>query len=86
MVALFTKNRGNDTGNLIAMTSGFLVVAVLSNLLGLGDLVNRAMPADWQIPAVEFPWRIMFGTIVTAAIALCFATKDDERLGTPDEV
>ena len=28
----------------------------------------------------------MLGTIVTAAVALCFATKDHERLGTPEEV
>lgn len=108
MVALFTKNRGSDTGNLIAMTIGFLVVAVLSNLLHLGDLVNAAVAGDFgstlglilsggfkpleapvrnfQLPAIEFPWRIMVGTLVTAAAALCFATKDSERLGTPDEV
>lgn len=85
MVALFTKNRGSDTGNVIAMTAGFVVVAVLSNLFGLGDFVNGMIPSA-KLPTIEFPWRIMFGTIVTAAVALCFATKDHERLGTPEEV
>ena len=85
MVALFTKNRGSDTGNVIAMTAGFVVVAVLSNLFGLGDFVNGMIPVA-KLPTIEFPWRIMFGTIVTAAVALCFATKDHERLGTPEEV
>ena len=90
MVALFTKNRGSDTGNLIAMTAGFLVVAVLSNLhtnlaqMFFEDPIPDLKPA-W-LPTIAFPWRIMFGTIVTAAVALCFATKDSERLGTPDEV
>ena len=96
IVALFTKNRGSDTGNLIAMTAGFLVVAVLSNLFGLGDAINRIIaaltydplpvpenPASFKLPAIAFPWRIMLGTLVTAAIALCFRTKDSERLGTP---
>ncbi len=90
LVALFTKNRGSDTGNIIAMTAGFLFVAIMSNLFGLGDSVNafirRASDGtSFQLPAIEFPWRIMFGTVVTAAVALCFTTRDNERLGTPDE-
>ncbi len=35
----------------------------------------------WQpawLPAIEFPWRIMFGTLVTFAIALCFRTPDEQ--------
>ena len=86
MVALFTKNRGSDLGNIIAMTAGFLSVAVLSNLFGLGEFVNRLLVGTIELPFVTFPWRIMFGTIVTAGVALCFATKDTERLGTPDEI
>ncbi len=89
MVALFTKNRGSDTGNVIAMIGGFLAVAVLSNLFGLGDFVNAGLSevtGGFRLPAITFFWRIMVGTIVTASVALCFATKDNERLGTPDEV
>jgi SSS family solute:Na+ symporter len=89
MVALFTKNRGNDTGNVIAMIGGFLAVAVLSNLFSLGDFVNAGLSevtGGLRLPAITFFWRIMVGTIVTASVALCFATKDSERLGTPDEI
>ena len=89
MVALFTQQRGNDTGNIIAMVAGFLAVAVLSNLLGLGDTVNNHLAnitGEFRLPTITFFWRIMLGTIVTAAVALCFATKDHERLGTPEEV
>ena len=28
----------------------------------------------FQLPAIEFTWRILFGTAVTAGIALCFRT------------
>lgn len=85
LVALFTKSRGNDKGNLIAMSAGFLVVTVLSNLFGAGDLVNSLLSgghpvipgsdaSPLQLPAIEFTWRILFGTIVTAGVALCFRT------------
>jgi SSS family transporter len=77
LVALFTKSRGNDLGNLIAMTAGFFAVAFLSNLPNeLFHMIagkNLYENASW-FPVIEFPWRIMFGTLVTAAIALCFRT------------
>ena len=90
MVALFTKNRGSDFGNIIAMAAGFLVVGFLSDLhtdvvrIFAGSSFSSLKP-DW-VPTIKFPWRIMVGTIVTASVALCFATKDSERLGTPDEI
>jgi Na+/proline symporter len=77
MVALFTRSRGSETGNLIAMTAGILAVAILSDLpndlwkmIANGPLY--AYPA--ALPVIEFPWRIMAGTLVTVAIALCFKT------------
>ncbi len=78
MVALFTKNRGSETGNLIAMFAGIVFVAFLSdlpndlwNMLGGGMLYRN--PA-W-LPMIEFPWRIMAGTLATLAVALCFSDK-----------
>ncbi len=80
MVALFTKNRGSETGNLIAMITGIVFVAFLSNLpndiwkmFGGGMLYQN--PA-W-LPIIEFPWRIMAGTLVTVAVALCFSSKHE---------
>ena len=81
MVGLFTKTRGNDFGNTLAMASGFVVVAYFSGLdrsvAGLfgGDGLPRP---DWM-PVIEFPWRIMFGTIVTFAVAMCFKTSVHKR-------
>jgi SSS family transporter len=76
MVGLFTKNRGNDTGNLLGMLVGFLVVVYLSGLdQGVAALYGGAglTRPEWM-PVVEFPWRIFFGTIVTFAVAVCFKT------------
>lgn len=83
IVGLFTKTRGSEMGNLIAMTAGIIAVAYLSNLpndawrmLGGGALYKN--PA-WM-PVIEFPWRIMAGTMVTVAVALCFRS-DNTRSG-----
>jgi hypothetical protein len=77
IVALFTRSRGSDFGNPIAMVAGVIAVAVLSNLPN--DLSEMIIGADlyqnptWM-PVIEFPWRIMAGTLVTVAVALCFKT------------
>lgn len=77
LVGLFTKTRGNDFGNGVAMIVGFLVVAYLSGLdkdvMGLFGAGGLPRPA-W-FPTLEFPWRIMFGTVATVSVALCFKTR-----------
>ncbi|MBX7211483.1 MAG: sodium:solute symporter [Verrucomicrobiaceae bacterium] len=82
MVGLFTKSRGSDLGNGIAMLAGFIVVVWLSGLdIDLAKLFNSASAwkhPDWA-PVIEFPWRIMFGTIVTFVIAALFPTPPHRR-------
>jgi SSS family transporter len=90
MVGMVTKRRGSNKGNIIAMISGFVVVAILSNLINkiwslipgaAGDLYNIA----W-IPKVSFPWWIMFGTLVTVAVAMCFKTPESQVKMAEDHV
>ena len=82
MVALFTRTRGSEVGNPLAMAAGILAVAVLSDLpndlwqMGASCALYRN-PA-W-LPIIEFPWRIMAGTLVTVAVALCFKTPGVAR-------
>jgi SSS family transporter len=76
LVGLFTRGRGNDTGNCVAMWAGFLTVMYLS---GLDDSVaalfgRTGLPRAAWMPKLEFPWWIFFGTLVTFSIALCFRT------------
>jgi Na+/proline symporter len=83
MLGLFTKGRGNDLGNALAMLAGFLVVGYLSGLdidlaktLGLSCGFTRP---TWM-PIIEFPWRILFGTAVTFGVAVLFRSAKDKRL------
>jgi SSS family transporter len=81
LCGMFTKFRGNNAGNIIAMIVGFICVAIISNLFngiaGIFGGVAYTKP-DW-LPAVEFPWWICFGTIVTFSIAVLFRTRTAAR-------
>src|SRR5213082_709026 len=76
LCGIFTKRRGNDFGNILAMITGFVVVVILSGLPNkiarLFGKVAYAKPA-W-LPTMEFPWWICFGTIVTFSVAILFRT------------
>jgi FtsH-binding integral membrane protein len=77
LVAVLTKGRGSDFGNVLAMLCGFVAVVFFSN----GDLqklvgFTTAGPDGQILPALvlAFPWRITLGTFTTMAVALCFST------------
>jgi SSS family transporter len=76
LAGMFTKSRGNNFGNVIAMIIGFVVVAFLSglpnNIAGLFGKTAYSQP-NW-LPLMEFPWWICFGTIVTFCVAILFRT------------
>ena len=78
LIGMLTKTRGTCTGNIIAMLAGFLAVAILTDLpndvwkMIAGDKAYE--PPSW-LPIIEFPWRIMAGTLVTVMVGLCFPRK-----------
>src|SRR4051794_14355420 len=74
---MLTRTRGNDSGNVLAMIAGFIVVAILSGLPNkVADIFHAKFyeQPDW-LPLMEFPWWIFFGTIVTFFIAILFRTQ-----------
>jgi SSS family transporter len=79
LCGMFTKRRGNNLGNIVAMIAGFIVVAILSGLPNKiasvfgGKLYTQP---NW-LPVMEFPWWICFGTIVTFSVAILFRTGRD---------
>src|SRR5437867_1352988 len=76
LCGIFTKRRGSNRGNIIAMIIGFIVVAILSWLPnGISSIFGTKLYAQpgW-LPVMEFPWWICFGTIVTFSVAVLFRT------------
>lgn len=77
LLGLTTKTRGTERGNLIAMLCGFITVAIWSGLpWDLMTVVSgkSCEPPVWLVQ-IEFPWRVMFGTLTTYAVAWCFRGK-----------
>ena len=76
LLGLFTHERGNDKGNVIAMITGFVFVMYLSGLdKAVAGLAGGAgLPRPGWMPEIEFPWRVFFGTVATFAVAVCFRT------------
>jgi Na+/proline symporter len=75
---MLTRRRGNDSGNILAMILGFIVVAILSglpnNIAKMFGTQLYAQPS-W-LPVMEFPWWICFGTIVTFCVAVLFRSRE----------
>jgi SSS family solute:Na+ symporter len=81
LCGIFTRERGSNRGNVMAMICGFLFVAIISNLFNaIAGILGRVAytKPDW-LPAVEFPWWICFGTIVTFCVAVLFRTGGENH-------
>src|SRR5262249_34994974 len=80
---IFTKHRGNNFGNIIAMIIGFIVVAILSGLPNniAGIFGGKLYTQPTWLPVMEFPWWISFATIVTFFVAILFRTGREHQPG-----
>lgn len=78
LLAIFTKTRGNDLGNIIAMLCGMVAVLFMSNVLGIQQAVGftqlNAKGETVALLPISFPWRITLGTLVTIGVAILFRT------------
>lgn len=74
LLAVLTKSRGCDTGNIIGMLCGIAAVVFLSNVLSIQTKVGIEHPF-----VLSFPWRITLGTFVTISVAILFKTPDSRQ-------
>jgi SSS family solute:Na+ symporter len=82
LIGMLTKTRGNCRGNVTGMVCGFLAVAALTNLPNdvWGMIFGKPLYQNPDgVPIIAFTWRIMVGTLVTVAVALCFRSDVDRR-------
>ncbi|HYO10312.1 MAG TPA: hypothetical protein VER17_15190 [Tepidisphaeraceae bacterium] len=85
LLGMFTRRRGSDVGNMIAITCGLVVTIVLgelhvyaANLWGqmAGSGIVYVRPA-W-LPKVAFTWFALIGALVVLAIGVFFRTPDPQ--------
>ena len=68
-------HHGGQWGDVfIAKLNNAGAALVYSTLFG-----GRGFPRPDWMPVIEFPWRIMFGTLATLAVGLCFKTPVHKR-------
>jgi SSS family solute:Na+ symporter len=74
LLAVLTKTRGNDLGNIIGMLCGMVSVLFLSNVLNVQPRLGFTTDAGLPYLVLSFPWRITLGTLVTILVASLFKT------------
>lgn len=86
LLGMFTKSRGSDAGNLIAITLGLVATVILgemhviaANLVAplLGTEPTFVRP-PW-LPKVAFTWFALIGAVVVFAVGLMFQTPGTVR-------
>ena len=79
LVAVLTKTRGSDKGNILAMSLGIVAVLLMSNVLGIQTRLGIEQPF-----VLSFPWRITLGTFVTILVACAFRTPQSRQTSAAD--
>ncbi len=69
LVAVLTRTRGSDAGNVLGMTLGILAVVFMSNPYDIQRLIGIGTPF-----VLAFPWRVTLGALVTVSVAVLFPT------------
>jgi SSS family transporter len=80
LLGMFTRRRGSDLGNMIAITCGLIATIVLGHLhVELANLIagrpgTYAAPA-W-LPKVAFTWFALIGAVVVVLVGVFFRTPE----------
>src|SRR5439155_6814759 len=78
LIGMFTRTRGSDAGNMLAITIGLLTTIYLGNLhvdfLNLLGLSRLSYPAPLKI---SFTWFALIGAVVVFLIGILFRTPTE---------
>ncbi|MFH1723927.1 MAG: sodium/solute symporter [Elusimicrobiota bacterium] len=71
LLAVLTRRRGSETGNVVAMTTSVLVILFLTADLAGGGLAHAraALLAPLGVAKIAWPWAIVIGTLWTFGLA-----------------
>lgn len=74
LLGMFTKSRGSDRGNVIAIIFGLLATSVLGDLPGkISPRLSVTIP--W-LPNIAFTWYSLIGAVAVLAVGIWFRTPD----------
>ena len=83
LVGMFTRRRGSDAGNLIAISAGLLATIIVGKLdvmivNGVAPLLGISATLDHpaSIPEVSFTWWAMIGALVVFCVGVLFRTPE----------
>ena len=77
LLGMFTKNRGSDSGNLVAVVVGLIVTGIVGDLPSRLTNEKISIVKSWGIPAIEFTWWALIGAVVVFLVGMCFQTPPD---------
>jgi SSS family transporter len=76
LIGMFTRRRGSDAGNMIAITVGMLATIYLGGLYAdIAALLGRSLPPP--VIRISFTWFALIGAVVVFAVGICFTTPQD---------
>ncbi len=83
LIGMFTRNRGSDRGNMIAISAGLAMTIVLGGLhidlanlaAGIAGMKATFVRPGW-LPLVSFTWFALVGAAVVFAIGILFRTPE----------
>ncbi len=83
LIGMFTRNRGSDRGNVLAVTLGLIATIVMGDLhitifnaiFGLFGHPDQFVRPDW-LPKVSFTWFAMIGSLTVFAVGVWFKTPE----------
>jgi SSS family solute:Na+ symporter len=70
LIGIFTKSRGSDLGNMIAISIGLVATIYLGDLLRKLGFEHAPQPPI----TVAFTWFAMIGAVVVFVVGICFPT------------
>src|SRR5207302_917097 len=83
LIGMFTKRRGSDAGNMLALSAGLLATVVVGklNIVILGAVaplvgIHRTFHQPSWIPDVSFTWWAMIGASVVFCVGVLFRTPE----------
>lgn len=85
LLAVLTKRRGSEWGNVAAMATSILVVLFLTADLGAAlQSLRGVVLAPLGVAKIAWPWAIVIGTVWTFGVAAAFPGTGGGSLGEPE--